>query len=253
MTTNKNATFSAQHYANMASTIASSPEAVEAGYAVRQTAKDIEEEFKQGEDWSLHVMSLLAGLAMMLVSVNVFLAKIVMVQWYSAILDFVIFLVGMGVVLIESGAINLSLCRCVNTFMYRHVPPFLLSFSGRGMVMTGTGLVEILFLKGLLDIIVGLLAIYAGIMLLWMGYRSTQKLRTATIGLDRLQEQFALADADGKGSLTLKQFRQLVANLGLELNKRESEAAFMQMEQTHTGRLTYESIHAWWAVQVGLQ
>ena len=69
------------------------------------------------------------------------------------------------------------------------------------------------------------------------------------IELGQVQEQFAMADADGQGALTLAQFRQFTENLQLALNKRESEAIFMKLDKQRVGRVPYEAIQTWWTTQ----
>jgi len=235
------------NYANMASAMASSPEAMEAVGYVQQTAREIQDEIQadNNEDWSLHVMSMLIGLAMIVVSVNGFVSKIVFLDWDAAFVDAFVGCVGVGAILMESGAIRLPLCATFHTWMERYVPPYFLSFKGRGVAFVIAGLMEVLYLRGLLDTIVGIFAIYVGGMFLYMAYRSRQKFETSgmLIPLEKVQEEFALADVDGKGSLTLPQFRQFLGNLDLPLDKRESEAAFRQLDKANVGRLTYESIH----------
>jgi len=235
----------------MASNAMRSPAALEASHIAKQNAQKIQQEVQQG-DWSLHVLSLIAGIVMMIASVNGFLGKFVTLEWGSAILDVFVFCVGLGVVLVESRVVNSSLFASTNGMINNHAP-FLRSIVGRGLLFVGTGIIEI-FQRGLFDILIGCFVIYVGLSYLWMGHRAKQKLEAARKsalanegGMAQLQEQFAMADTDGKGALTLPQFRQLIANLGLVLNKQESEAAFLQLDKSHSGgRLTYDAMASWW-------
>ena len=245
----------ASNYVNMASRMASAPEAVEAGRAAQQTARDIHQEVTGDEDWSLRVMTLIAGLAMLFASINGFLGKVVSLRLDSALCDAVIFAVGLSFVLLESGIIRLSICAATDAVISDNAP-FLRNLAGRGAVFVGTGILQV-YQRGLLDTLVGCFAIYVGGMYFVSRYRAQQKLNAArdsaiasgagSYGLEYVQEKFALADVEGKGSLSLAQFRTFADALGLALNKRESEAAFMQMDKTsQTGRLSYEAIQKWW-------
>lgn len=245
----------ASNYLNMATKMASAPEAVEAGQAARQTAREIHQEVTGDEDWSLRVMSLIAGMAMIFASLNGFTSKLLNFQLDSAVCDIIVFCVGVVFVLLESGIIRLSICAATDAIINDNAP-FLRNLAGRGAVFFATGVLE-LYQRNLLDTLVGCFSIYVGAMYFMNRYRAQQKLENArrsamasgaaSFGLDHVQEKFALADMEGKGSLSLSQFRQFADSMGLALNKREAEAAFMQIDKhNQTGRLSYEAIQKWW-------
>ena len=99
------------------------------------------------------------------------------------------------------------------------------------------------------EILLGLGVCCVGILYIYVGRRTSQKLvetRGSNITNEQIQEQFAMADVDGVGKLTMPQFKQLTEGLGLNLNKRETEVAFLQIDSSRSGRLTYESVHSWW-------
>ena len=127
------------------------------------------------------------------------------------------------------------------------------NYQGRGAVFIITGLLEI-FMRGFFDMIVGFYAIYVGFLYLWSGKQAYEKLEeartvaqeTGNISLETIQEMYANADVDGKGGLNLSQWRLFTESLGMQLTKKESEAAFMQMDKNHDGRLSYNEVHSWW-------
>lgn len=97
--------------------------------------------------------------------------------------------------------------------------------------------------------LLGVIFIKVGILFILIGKRASKKLasvRRTACSAEQMQEYFALADVDGKGSLTVVQFGELTKSLGLDLNRREVEAAFMELDYSNSGRLTYESIEMWW-------
>ena len=104
--------------------------------------------------------------------------------------------------------------------------------------------------RELLDLIVGGYVCFVGVLYVFVGRRAAKKLaaaRRTACTAEQLQETFAKADLDGKGALTVHQFGEMTKLLGLDLNKREVEAAFIQLDYSQTGRLTYESIQMWWS------
>jgi hypothetical protein len=249
------ATSTASSYVNMATRMASSPDAAEAGRAAKQTAREIHQEVTGNEDWSLRVMTLIAGIAMVFASLNGFTGKLVTFQLASVMCDAFVFCVGVTFMLLESGLIRLSICAATDAIINDNAP-FLRNLAGRGAVFIGTGMLEI-YQRGLLDTLVGCFAIYVGGMYFVNRHKAEQKLEmarrsaiasgAASYGLEHVQENFALADVEGKGSLTLAQFRQFADSMGLALNKRESEAAFMHIDKKNQkGRISYEAIHQWW-------
>lgn len=252
----------ASEYVNMASRMASAPEAMEAGHTAQQTAREIHQEVTGKEDLSLRVMTLIAGLAMIIASVNGFVGKVVTFQLDSALCDAIVFCVGTAFVLLESGLIKLSVCATTDAVI-NDKAPFLRNLAGRGAAFIGAGLLQI-YQRGVLDTLVGAFAVYVGCMYFVNRHRAHEKLEAArqsaitsgaaSYGLEYVQEQFAMADVEGQGSLTINQFREFADALGLGLNKRESEAAFMQIDkQNKTGRLPYEAIQRWWMKGNGKQ
>ena len=118
---------------------------------------------------------------------------------------------------------------------------------GRGIIyiLAGTLLIA---LQNVIDLVLGLITCFVGVMYILLDHRTGKKLQETrgTAPPEQLQEKFAMADVDGQGSLTLDQFRTLTESLGLALNRQESEVAFLKIDASRTGRLTYESVHMWW-------
>lgn len=258
MTSNSLATGSTTSANNNYVNMMSSPQAVEIGQTMKQTAREVQNEVQQGGDFSLRLMTLIAGLAMMIVSISGFLTKIVTFGWTSAAMDIIIFIIGFAFVLLESGLIKLGMFSSTDTIINEKAP-FLRSLGGRGTVFVVVGLLELFYMGGLFDVLVGCVCCYVGVMHFVTRHKATAKVNKAREavmssnaargsmgGMEVVQEQFAMCDVDGQGGLTLDQFQQFANNLGLALNKRESEAAFMQIDKDHNGRLSYEEIQKWW-------
>jgi hypothetical protein len=97
---------------------------MEAGAVASETVKDIQQEVTGGEwDWSLRVLTLIGGLAMMLASLNGFLGKFVNNRWNSLLIDIFVFCIGTGVVSVESGVLHrVDSCSPVDQMINNHAP-----------------------------------------------------------------------------------------------------------------------------------
>lgn len=221
---------------------------------MKQTAKDIKDEVVGQDDWSLRVLTLVAGLLMVFASINGFMGKLVTFQLSAVICDIIVCVVGLAFIILESGLIRLPICATTEAVIDDKAP-FLRSLAGRGVAFIATGILEI-YMGGMVDIIVGAFAIYVGGMYFLTRHRTKQKVDAARKsamatgrGLEDMQEQFAMADVDGRGSLNLVQFRMFANAVGLDLDKRESEAAFISIDKHdgNNGRVSYEAIQTWWS------
>jgi len=81
--------------------------------------------------------------------------------------------------------------------------------------------------------------------------RSTSKkleaLKKGKYSDSTLRAEFREADVDAKGALTMAQFKNLIHSLGLDLNRREVEAAFLQLDPDSNGLVTVDQFLAWWS------
>jgi len=224
----------------------SAKDATEASNFAKSTARDLKENLMQG-NWSLRILALLGGLAMIAVSILGFISHLFGFDWISAIFDVYTFFLGIMIVILEAQN-KLSFLSKVTSKLYRNAK-FLSYLWGRGIVYFVAGTLEV-SQREFLDLIVGGYVCFVGILFIFVGRRASKKLasvRRTACTAEQLQENFAKSDIDGKGSLTVTQFGELTTALGLDLNRREVEAAFMELDHSNTGRLTYESIQMWWS------
>jgi len=226
--------------------VVSAKDAVEAGTFAKSTARELKDNLMEG-NWSLRALALLGGFAMIAVSVLGFISHLFGFAWISAIFDVYTFLLGIMIVVLEAGT-KLSFFSRISSKLFRNAR-FLSYLWGRGIVYFVAGSLEV-SQREFLDLIVGCYVCFVGVLYIFVGRRAAKKLaaaRRTACTAEELQENFAKADLDGKGALTVHQFGEMTRNLGLDLNRREVEAAFLQLDHSRTGRLTYESIHMWWS------
>ncbi|MCB9660941.1 MAG: EF-hand domain-containing protein [Polyangiales bacterium] len=57
---------------------------------------------------------------------------------------------------------------------------------------------------------------------------------------------FGEYDKDGNGEIDLLEFRELVAALGLELDRAQAEALFDSIDTDEEGTIDYEEFQTWW-------
>lgn len=223
----------------------SAKDAADASSFAKSTARDLKENLMQG-NLSLQVLAIFGGLAMIVVSILGFISHLFGFAWISAIFDVYTFFLGIMIVILESSA-KMSFLNRITSKMYRNAR-FLTYLWGRGIVYFVAGSLQ-LSQREFLDLIVGAYVCFVGILFIVIGRRASKKLaaaRRTACTAEELQENFAKCDVDGKGALTVAQFGEMTRALGLDLNRREVEAAFIQLDYSQTGRLTYESIQMWW-------
>ena len=88
-----------------------------------------------------------------------------------------------------------------------------------------------------------------GIIYLIVGRRTAKKLsdlRKSLISEEDLQLKFREVDLDDSGTITKGQFKTLTVNMGLDLGRREVEAAMMYLDKEDAGEITYEEFQNWW-------
>lgn len=71
-------------------------------------------------------------------------------------------------------------------------------------------------------------------------------LRKSLLSEQELRRKFQDADVDQSGTITIGQFKNLTVNMGLDLNRREVEAAWMYLDKDDVGEITYEEFQSWW-------
>ena len=96
--------------------------------------------------------------------------------------------------------------------------------------------------------------IFVGVVMMLVGYRTANKLRDfrrSAFSEQTLHEKFAQADLDGDASLSVQQFRMLTQSLGLDMTRRETEAAFRHIQKTESEKLSFEEFQSWWHEEDG--
>lgn len=203
-------------------------------------------EFRRNLDegsMSLRLMALLGGVGMIVVSSLGILGDVITFRWVAVIFQVYALAFGCLMLVLESGQ-QLSCFKKLETGLYKHAS-FLRYVWGRGLIYFFAGTLMI-SLGDFFDLVVGLYVCLVGLIFFVVGRTAVKKLsdlRRSALPTSDLQEKFAMADTDGKGSLNLDQFRHLINGLGMDLTKREVESTFVLFG---VNRITYEQFMQWW-------
>lgn len=196
-------------------------------------------------DHSLRLLALLGGVILMIVASMEFAGKVMLFEFFGALIELYSFLVGIMIILLESKNMVLSEGLQVRIFKYALFLKFLW---GRGCMYFFVGTLQ-LYNLDLWNLCAGGYLCAIGALMIFVGQRTAfklKKIRKSLYSAHELKAKFAQSDLDGAGALNVQQFRMLTLSLGLDMTRRETEAAFNHMKKTQSERLSYEEFHSWW-------
>lgn len=213
-------------------------------YALEK-AKELRVLAREG-DFSIRLFALIGGVAMCVVSVFGFVGTALHFHGVAALLDVYTFCLGFVVILLEGPKMPFI----KDTFRQKvsKYALFLKFVWGRGILFFVAGTLQ-LTQSGIADLIVGVYMCLVGVAYIYYGQKTAKKLRTLRQELFsplQLRSKFNDADKDGTGKLTLGQFKALTDSMGLDMNRREMEAAFMCMDKDDDSFLTFDEFENWW-------
>lgn len=213
-------------------------------YAIEK-AKELRIMAREG-DFSIRLLALIGGVGMCAVSAFGFISTLLHFHGISALLEVYTFCLGVIVILLESS--NMPFISENFRQNLANYANFLTFVWGRGILYFVAGTLE-LTQTGIPDMIVGCYMCLLGIAYIIIGRKTAKKLRTMRSELFsplQLRSKFNEADKDGTGTLTMGQFKALTDSMGLDMNRRETEAAFMCMDKNDNSQLTFDEFENWW-------
>ena len=211
---------------------------------------DLAEQAKNG-DVSIRLIALLGGLALIVTAIIEVLPKLFTLNVAGTFIELYTLIIGFVVILLEGKSQGIDVSKILPETaivrLYKY-GLFLKFVWGRGCLYFVAG--TLIFTQGsLLDWISGAYMMVVGVIYLYAGNRTVnklQELRKALYSEDTLKSKFDEADTDGKGSLAFEQFVLLCQSLGMDLNRRESDAAFVHIDKSSDELLTYDEFAGWW-------
>jgi hypothetical protein len=216
-----------------------------AGTYTRDKAVELRNQAQEG-DQSLRVLGLMGGIATIGIGVLELITRFLRLDMVAALIDLYIVILGIIVVVLEGKNILLSESFVEKIFKYAMFLKFLW---GRGTLYFVCGTLQ-LYQIDLLNLIVGVYMCFVGGLYIIVGQRTATKLKSLrkSIYSDHiLQTMYCDADVDHDG-LDLLQFRGLCNSLGLDLTRRETEAAFAHIQKSSNSskKLSFQDFQSWW-------
>lgn len=211
---------------------------------VRQQASELKAQAEDG-NFSLRLLALLGGVILMVVASMESTSKLLKFQFVSALIELYSFLFGIMIVLLESK--NMMLSDAFQARIFKHAP-FLKFLWGRGGMYFVVGSLQLYYID-LWNLLCGGYLCGVGALMIFVGQRTAYKLkkiRKSLFSAAELQSKFTQSDLDGDGGLNVQQFRNLTLSLGLDMTRRETEAAFNHMKKSQSEKLSYDEFHTWW-------
>ena len=210
----------------------------------KEKAIELKKEAQDG-DHSLKFLALIGGFACVVVGILELVSRFMRLDVVGALIDCYIIILGLVVIILE-GKNKLLSAQFVDRI---HKYALFLKFLwGRGALYFVVGTLQ-LYQIDLLNLISGGYMCFVGVLYIVVGRRTANKLKTLKKYIyseHTLRAKYQEANIEGDG-LNLSQFRGLCFNLGLDLTRRETEAAFDYISTKSNGdKLSYEDFQAWW-------
>lgn len=196
-------------------------------------------------DISIRLLALLGGVALIAYSVLGFMQHILLFEIVKALIEIYAFALGLIIVILESRQLHLPESFLKSLYKYAL---FLKFVWGRGLLYFVAGSLQ-LSQGGIIDFVVGGFVMFVGALYIYVGQQTAIKLREMRKTLyseQSLRTKFEESDREGKGKLTKEQFQDLIDRLGMHLNRRETEAAFLHISKD-AGALSFDDFGEWWA------
>jgi len=219
--------------------------AEKAGTFMKERTLELRQMASDG-DLSLRLLAMLGGIAMVVTSVMGFIGHVFTLAFVKALLEIYTFFLGIVVLVLEGRQIPFprGLEQGINKYAL-----FLKFVWGRGCLYFVAGSLQ-LAQYSIVDLAVGGFMCFVGAMYIIVGRQTAQKLaelRKSVISEDTLKMKFLEADIDRTGTLTQLQFTNMTRSIGIELNRRETESAFLQLGKSgENDQLTYDEFKKWW-------
>lgn len=217
-----------------------------AGSFAKEKFEELRKQVKDG-DYSIRLFALLGGALLVVLSATEFLGKVLTLHLFSALIEIYTFLLGVVVLVLEGkGQIPFFPAHLADKI--QNYAMILRYVWGRGALYFVAGTLQLSQL-GLFDCIGGGFMTFVGVVYIVVGTQAHNKmkaLKNSTISDTTLKTRFQQADSDNSGKLDSESFKNLILSLGLGLNRREVETAFLILDKDGDGLIGYDEFESWW-------
>ena len=228
----------------LANQVFTSENASKATTFATDSAKELRQMANDG-DFSVRLFALLGGIALLVNSSLGFVGKILSLKFVGAIIEFYVFVMGIAIIILENKKIPMPRSFEHNLFKYCL---FLKYIWGRGILYFVVGTLDI-STGGIISLAIGSFMCFVGIMYVYVGRQASRKLaeiRTNKFSEGTLRAEFNEADTNRSGTINIDQFKMVTKNLNMDLNRRELEAAFLQIDVDDKGSVDFKQFLVWW-------
>jgi anti-sigma28 factor (negative regulator of flagellin synthesis) len=217
-----------------------------AGTFAKEKFEEIRKQVNDG-DYSIRLFALLGGILLIVLSATEFLGKVLTLHVFSALIEVYTFLLGVVVLILEGkGQIPFFPAHLADKI--QNYAMILRYVWGRGGLYFVAGTLQLSQL-GLFDLIAGAFMTCVGVVYIVVGTKAHNKmkeLKNLAISDATLKTRFQQADSNNSGKLDVVSFKNLILSLGMGLNRREVETAFIILDKDGDGLVGYDEFENWW-------
>ena len=211
--------------------------------AAAEKAKEVHTTFEEGS-FSLRLLVQIGAVGLIVLAFEGLFANIKHFRLAKALMELFTLVLAYIIMTLESRL--LALPKEWTQQLLKHAP-FLKFVWGRGLLYFFAGTLQATQ-GAILDVVVGLYMMAVGAIFIILGYMTAQKLKSIgkrSISADSLKSKFDAVDKEKKGEIDLDQFSTLVDDFDFKLSRREKEIAFISLDKSDRGTLSFDEFKAW--------
>ena len=236
-----------ESFSEYASNVFSKENFQQVGNAAIEQIDELKQQTQDG-DFSIKMLGFIGGVLLLVIASLEIVHKAVQLNVAGVFVELYTVILGAIVFILEGK--QMILTSSVITKLHKYAL-FLKYLWGRGTLYFIAGTLQLTQFD-LLNYIAGVYMCMLGVLYIFIGQRTASKLRSlksSMISEYTLRTNFQEAASTTKindGRLDRIQFRTLTQSLGMDMTRRETEAAFYYIPKEDSEKLTYEEFVTWW-------